>query len=222
MKSEDRNLTWNGRHKEVLLEEHTWDCAKVWGAVSEVNWGGERRGKKYVLGMWRGQCIWRHTENSNLWGRQEYEGHSLEGLGRWERECQEVMEGQPTEECLWWYGILNVWFLERLQPAPRPRPRTWSLPMRKTVRISEDGPCPLRRSLDLPGGFLGLGRSKGRAGREGSQVCGRAGTLSAPLCLPSSSPHALRPHRSADFLPLSHFCTYRWDGCIDHKTHKAS
>lgn len=39
--------------------------------------------------------------------------------------------------------------------------------MRKIVRISEDGFCLLRRFLELLGGFLGLGRSKGRLGREG-------------------------------------------------------
>ena len=60
-------------------------------------------------------------------------------------ESQEVLRGQPTEECMWCQGISNSWvfFLETLLPAHEVCQED-----RKTVKTSEDGSSPLDRSLD--------------------------------------------------------------------------
>lgn len=118
------------------------------------------------------------------------------------------MEGQPTEECQLCCGILDVSC--SLKCSPMEQEVCLSGRQSEQVRMV---PVYHAGPWTFLGRVLGLGRSKGRGGREGSQTCKPAGTLSASVHLHISISHTSSPAQCR-LLSLSLFHVYM--GFIDH------
>ena len=107
------------------------------------------------------------------------------------------MQGQPTKDCMWCWGISNVCvlFLEMLFPALEV-----CLSGRQSIQM-RTVPVWWTSPWTLPGVLLSQGRSQVGGGREGFQWV--AGILNASVCFPFSMPH--NPPSACRLRFLTHF-----------------
>lgn len=157
--ADDGGQTWNGLHRAPSWRTRLRTCSGV-RAVSQAKWGAGGKGEGRVCpdrgkGVRRGRCIGRNGDSDGR-GCQAHEGRTVLGPAG-ETASQDVRQRWPAEQCTWCGGVLNVWVLF-LETSPPPMRCT----CQEDVRISEDGPCALGRSLGLSRRGSGLGPARRR------------------------------------------------------------